>query len=104
MRRVLATAAGAALYRRRPAMIEPVFADTKFNRRTARAAYAADLHRGLPTGDLNRPEEVAERARRGTAAPAAGSTPGRADETSHAPSPAREDRTGGRALLSDAHE
>jgi hypothetical protein len=31
MRRVLATPAGAALYRRRSGMIEPVFADTKFN-------------------------------------------------------------------------
>src|SRR5919199_206531 len=36
MRRVLATPAGAALYRRRPAMIEPIFADTKFNRRIDR--------------------------------------------------------------------
>jgi transposase len=36
MRRVLATPAGVALYRRRPAMIEPVFADTKFNRRIDR--------------------------------------------------------------------
>jgi transposase len=36
MRRVLATPGGAALYRRRPAMIEPVFADTKFNRRIDR--------------------------------------------------------------------
>jgi hypothetical protein len=36
MRRVLTTPAGAALYRRRPAMIEPVFADTKFNRRIDR--------------------------------------------------------------------
>ena len=32
MRRVLATTRGAALYRRRASMIEPVFADTKFNR------------------------------------------------------------------------
>jgi DDE family transposase len=32
MRRVLATPAGAELYRKRTAMIEPVFADTKFNR------------------------------------------------------------------------
>jgi transposase len=36
MRRVLATPAGAALYRRRQAMIEPVFADTKFNRKIDR--------------------------------------------------------------------
>jgi hypothetical protein len=33
MRRALATPAGAALYRRRSSMIEPVFADTKFNRK-----------------------------------------------------------------------
>jgi Transposase DDE domain len=32
MRRVLATPTGAELYRKRPAMIEPVFGDTKFNR------------------------------------------------------------------------
>jgi hypothetical protein len=36
MRRVLAMPAGAALYRRRQGMIEPVFADTKFNRRIDR--------------------------------------------------------------------
>src|SRR5918993_1841557 len=36
MRRVLATPAGAALYRKRSAMIEPVFADTKFNRKIDR--------------------------------------------------------------------
>ena len=36
MRRVLATPAGAGLYRRRQGMIEPVFADTKFNRRIDR--------------------------------------------------------------------
>jgi len=36
MRRVLATPAGAALYRRRSGMIEPVFADTKFNRKIDR--------------------------------------------------------------------
>jgi transposase len=36
MRRVLATDLGAALYRKRSAMIEPVFADTKFNRRIDR--------------------------------------------------------------------
>ncbi len=36
MRRVLETEAGAELYRRRKAMIEPVFADTKFNRRLDR--------------------------------------------------------------------
>jgi hypothetical protein len=33
MRRVLATASGAALYRRTLGMNEPVFADTKFNRK-----------------------------------------------------------------------
>jgi transposase len=36
MRRVLATDLGAALYRKRTAMIEPVFGDTKFNRRIDR--------------------------------------------------------------------
>ena len=36
MRRVLETDEGAELYRRRKAMIEPVFADTKFNRRIDR--------------------------------------------------------------------
>jgi transposase len=36
MRRVLATDHGGALYARRKAMIEPVFADTKFNRRVDR--------------------------------------------------------------------
>ena len=36
MRRVLTTPAGAALYRRRAGMIEPVFADTKFNRKIDR--------------------------------------------------------------------
>jgi len=36
MRRALATPAGAELYRRRTAMIEPVFADTKFNRKIDR--------------------------------------------------------------------
>src|SRR5881394_1155678 len=36
MRRVLATDTGGALYARRKAMIEPVFADTKFNRRVDR--------------------------------------------------------------------
>jgi transposase len=36
MRRVLATDAGGALYRQRQWMIEPVFADTKFNRRNDR--------------------------------------------------------------------
>ena len=36
MRRVLETDAGAELYRKRKAMIEPVFADTKFNRRIDR--------------------------------------------------------------------
>jgi transposase len=36
MRRALTTPAGAALYRRRSSMIEPVFADTKFNRRIDR--------------------------------------------------------------------
>ena len=36
MRRVLATEAGGELYRKRQGMIEPVFADTKFNRRIDR--------------------------------------------------------------------
>ena len=36
MRRVLATPTGAELYRKRTAMIEPVFADTKFNRKIDR--------------------------------------------------------------------
>ena len=36
MRRVLATPAGAELYVKRTAMIEPVFADTKFNRKIER--------------------------------------------------------------------
>ncbi len=36
MRRVLETKQGGALYRKRQAMIEPVFADTKFNRRCDR--------------------------------------------------------------------
>jgi transposase len=36
MRRVLATPAGAERYRKRSAMIEPVFGDTKFNRRIDR--------------------------------------------------------------------
>jgi transposase len=36
MRRVLATEAGGALYTKRQTMVEPVFADTKFNRRIDR--------------------------------------------------------------------
>jgi hypothetical protein len=36
MRRVLATERGGELYRRRNVMIEPVFANTKFNRRIDR--------------------------------------------------------------------
>jgi hypothetical protein len=36
MRRVLATDAGGALYAKRQSMIEPVFGDTKFNRRLDR--------------------------------------------------------------------
>ena len=36
MRRVLETELGGALYRKRKAMIEPVFANTKFNRRIDR--------------------------------------------------------------------
>ena len=36
MRRVLETETGGALYRKRQGMIEPVFADTKFNRRIDR--------------------------------------------------------------------
>jgi hypothetical protein len=36
MRRVLATELGAGLYRRRQALVEPVFADLKFNRKIER--------------------------------------------------------------------
>jgi hypothetical protein len=36
MRRVLATDAGGELYAKRQRMIEPIFADTKFNRRIDR--------------------------------------------------------------------
>jgi hypothetical protein len=36
MRRVLATPAGTALYRKRTAMIEPVFGDIRFNRKIDR--------------------------------------------------------------------
>jgi len=36
MRRVLSTELGRVLYRKRQAMIEPVFGDTKFNRRIDR--------------------------------------------------------------------
>ncbi len=36
MRRVLATDRGGDLYRKRQGMIEPIFADTKFNRRIDR--------------------------------------------------------------------
>jgi Transposase DDE domain len=36
MRRVLATPIGAALYRKRTAMIEPVFGDIRFNRKIER--------------------------------------------------------------------
>ena len=36
MRRVLATEHGGALYAKRQVMVEPVFADTKFNRRIDR--------------------------------------------------------------------
>jgi Transposase DDE domain len=36
MRRVLATELGAQLYRRRQALVEPVFADLKFNRKIER--------------------------------------------------------------------
>ena len=36
MRRVLATDAGGELYAKRQGMIEPIFADTKFNRRCDR--------------------------------------------------------------------
>ena len=36
MRRVLASERGGALYAKRQAMVEPVFADTKFNRRIDR--------------------------------------------------------------------
>ncbi len=43
MRRVLATDHGGQLYRKHKAIIEPVFADTKFNRRIDRF-----LRRGRP--------------------------------------------------------
>jgi hypothetical protein len=36
MRRVLATEHGGAFYAKRPVIVEPVFADTKFNRRVDR--------------------------------------------------------------------
>jgi hypothetical protein len=36
MRRVLASELGGALYRKRQGLIEPVFGDIKFNRRTER--------------------------------------------------------------------
>ena len=42
MRRVLATPTGAALYGKRTAMIEPVFADTKFNRQMSASNAAAE--------------------------------------------------------------
>jgi len=43
MRRALATEHGGALYAKRQTMVEPVFADTKFNRRVDRF-----LRRGRP--------------------------------------------------------
>ena len=42
MRRVLATDHGGGLYGKRQDMIEPVFANTKFNRRTTASSAAAD--------------------------------------------------------------
>ena len=41
MRRVLETDAGGELYAKRQTMIEPIFADTKFNRRIDRSYAAA---------------------------------------------------------------
>jgi hypothetical protein len=58
MRRVLATDHGGALYRKRQAMIEPVFADTKFNRgcnrflRRGRAACRSEWRLINATGNL----------------------------------------------------
>ena len=63
MRRALATPTGAALYGKRTAMIEPVFADTKFNRkierfqRRGRAACRSEWR--LITATHNRPQALA---------------------------------------------
>jgi transposase len=60
MRRVLETPAGAQLYRRRQGMIEPVFADTKFNRnidrflRRGRAACRAEWRLITATHNLRK--------------------------------------------------
>jgi hypothetical protein len=50
MRRVLATDLGGALYRKRQWMIEPVFADTKSNRRVDRSYAAAAPQPGRSGG------------------------------------------------------
>ena len=55
MRRVLATDHGGALYARRKAMIEPVFADTKFNRRVDRFYAAAAPQPGRNGGSPTPP-------------------------------------------------
>jgi hypothetical protein len=61
MRRVLATEAGGALYRKRQWMIEPVFGDTKFNRRSdrflrrGRAACRSEWRLINATGNLLKP-------------------------------------------------
>jgi Transposase DDE domain len=52
MRRVLQTGAGRELYRKRQAMLEPVFAHTKFNRRIdrlQRRGRARDHHHSMAT-------------------------------------------------------
>ncbi|HEY2202818.1 MAG TPA: hypothetical protein VGH56_13105 [Solirubrobacteraceae bacterium] len=49
MRRVLESELGRQLYRRRQAIVEPVFADTKFNRRLE--ASNADARRRTLSGD-----------------------------------------------------
>jgi transposase len=67
MRRVLATPTGAALYRKRTAMIEPVFADTTFNRkidrfhRRGRAACRSEWR--LITATHNRAQALAAQHR-----------------------------------------
>ena len=50
MRRVLQTDTGGDLYRKRQQMIEPVFGDTKFNRRIDRFLRAA-AQPPAPSGD-----------------------------------------------------
>jgi hypothetical protein len=47
MRRVLATEPGGVLYAKRQTMIEPVFADTKFNRRIDRFLRRGEVRRAV---------------------------------------------------------